>query len=240
MTWLSRTWWQQPASTSKGQTVDYIFLSVLANCLATPFTAGVSPSKLTIACKMCMPLDLLSLKPPKRRVHFTEVVENWENRQQDRYKRYADEHRRAKPSRIEPGDKMRFRLQNRGSKLDPVWRDHNRVISKLWRDTVRFNDGKILNAQQLKDQPTAEASADQPSSIDTDAESAERPVYEKQESYWGERSGASSQRSCRLRRCPDKTGWLLYWTLPFQMTWMNYILIDFVILYPTAFLVHHS
>ena len=124
--------------------------SILANYRSTCHaTTGVTPAELMIGRRMRMPLDLLSLKPPKRHVHFGADLRAHVQQKQTKYKAYADDRRRAKPSNLQPGDMVRFQLQNRQSKLDPVWSPPRRVVSKPSTYTATLEDGSTWNADKL-------------------------------------------------------------------------------------------
>lgn len=73
---------------------------------------------------------------------------------------------------------VRFRLQNRCSKPDPIGSDHMTVIYKPSKETASLSDGQVFNAEQLmKDQTTAQTSAGEHPTRDSDAEAGERPVH---------------------------------------------------------------
>ena len=135
---------------TEGTTFEDTLRSILANYRSTVHsTTGQTPAELMIGRRFRMPLDMLALKPPLKKVLFSEHVEERVFNKQQKYKAYADTRRRAKHSNLQPGDSVRVKVQDRHSKLDPVWSSPRLVVEKTSDDTVKLEDGTTWNAEKL-------------------------------------------------------------------------------------------
>ena len=136
---------------AQAQPIDQTIRSILANYRSTvQATTGKTPSELMIGRNITMPLDLLAIKPlQQKKVHFADDVEQHVAKQQNRYKTYADQRRRAKPSNLQVGHDVRVKTQVRHNKLDPVWGAPFKVISQPSKDTVKLDNGSTWNASLL-------------------------------------------------------------------------------------------
>ena len=150
----------------EGKPFESTLRSIIANYRSTVHgTTGMTPAELMIGRKLRMPLDLLPLHPVRRTVHFEEThktVEQRVNFKQNQYKSYADDRRRAQPSNLKKGDRVRVRNPIRHNKLDPVWSSSHTIINKPSDDTATLEDGTTWNAERLmQDKSTAATSFNQ-------------------------------------------------------------------------------
>ena len=123
--------------------------SIISNYRSTvQATTGMTPAELMLGRKIKMPLDLLALEPPQRKVYFSETLKDHVFKKQQRYKNYADKRRCAKDSHLHPGDMVRLKVQDR-QKLDPLWSPPHLILDMPSENTAKLEDGSTWNAEKL-------------------------------------------------------------------------------------------
>ena len=151
------------ANRVEGQTFEDSLRSIIANYRTTvQATTGRTPAELMIGRRLRMPLDLLALTPSRISVRFQEPLQDHVVRQQQRYKRYGDKLRRAKESKLIPGDQVRVKLPNRATKLDPVWSEPHTVVETPSEHTATLDDGTTWNNEKLRVESPAESPGKHP------------------------------------------------------------------------------
>ena len=146
------------ANRVEGQTFEDSLTSILANNSTTgQATTGRTPAELLIGRRIRMPLHLLALTTSRESVRFQEPGNDHVFRQQRRYKRYGEKLRRAKESKLNPGDQVRVKLPKRATNMDPVWSEPHTVV-----DTEILDDGTAWNNRKLRVESTAASPGRQP------------------------------------------------------------------------------
>lgn len=145
-------------------------------------TTGVTPSELLHG--RCMRTKLQIMDFPVKETDRN-VIREHVRMKQDKVKRYTDARRNAKPSRFQPGDRVRVKKPWMVKKGDRKFTHPKAVVRKKGEDSYLLDDGKVWNASRLAEIPKSSGSVT-PTEVQhgTTTSPLDRSVRVRQKPVW--------------------------------------------------------